>query len=91
MDPDKLSTVEHLLQSGGNILRKQKMLDIYKISARKSSNLVPDPTYLRTFRKELFCVETLWIVIVLLFPFLLLQVVVMSKSDICLMDESDKS
>ena len=89
MDPDKLSTVEHLLQSGGNILRKQKMLDLYV--RRKSSNLVPDPTYLRTFRKELFCVETLWIVIVLLFPFLLLQVVVMSKSDICLMDESDKS
>ena len=27
----------------------------------------------------------------LLFPFLLFQVVVMSKSDICLMDESDKS
>ena len=67
------------------------MLDIYMISARKSSDLNPDPTYLRTFRKELFCVETLWIVIVLLFPFLLLQVVVMSKSDICLMDESDKS
>ena len=89
MDPDKLSTVELHLQSGGNILRKQKMLDLYV--RRKSSNLVPDPTCLRTFRKESFCVETLWIVIVLLFPFLLLQVVVMSKSDICLMDESDKS